>query len=156
MRLLKITLLAAALLVFGAATSSAFRVDMQSSSFGGPAINVGDLVTIDVVLDTEGGTGITLIGVGVLFDESVFTYRQDLSSSTSYLLYTNAKSAYLVPDPSCVGSCGIYPLRSNQVQVGFLSNKLPNGVPASTQTDVGVLGPRLAQLVFQAVGSGTG
>lgn len=156
MRLLKINLLVAALMVFGAATSSAYRVDFATAAFG-TTINQNDLISIDVVLDTEGQGDITLVGVGVLFDEAVFTYRQDLSSVTSYLLYTGAKAPYLIADPSCggypsTGACGIYPTRTNQVQVGFLSSGLPAGAPGATPPG----GSVLTTLVFEAVGNGVG
>jgi len=153
MRLLKINLLVAAVLVFSAASASAIRVDFATADFGS-SIAVGDTVTINVVLNSEGLGGITLLGVGVLFDEGVFTYRQDLSSTTTYLLYTNGKNPYLVPASTCGGSsgtgCNIFGTRSNQVELDFISSALPNGVPGTTA------GTQLVSLVFQAVAPGVG
>lgn len=156
MRLLKINLLAAlAGLTLFATSASAIRVDFASPDFGS-SIAVGDLVSVDVLLDTEAVVGeLTLLGFGVLFDEGVFSYRQDLSSSRTYLLYTTAKNPYLTPASTCGGStgtgCQIFATRSNQVQIDFLSSSLPNGVPGQT-----VGSEFLVNLVFEAVAPGQG
>ena len=81
MRFFRIPLIAVALIVFGATTSSAVRVDMSSPEFGS-SVAVGDFVSVDGYLNSEGVSGILLLGVGLLFDNSVCSYRQDLSSTT--------------------------------------------------------------------------
>jgi len=153
MRLFKITLLVASLIVFSAATSSAVRVDMSSPDFGS-SVAPGTLVTVDVFLNTEGTSGITLLGVGMLFNSSSFTYRQDLSSTTTYLLYVSSKQPYLVAASTCGGStgtgCNIFPTRPNQVQLDFLSSGLPNGAAGTTANT------QLVSLVFEATGPGAG
>lgn len=150
MRLFKINLLAVALLVFSVATASAYRVDLVSSDFG-TTIAPGDLISIDVVLDTEGGANMLLVGLGVLFDESVFTYRQDLSSNPTYLFYVTAKQPWLIPASTCTPVCGINGIISNQVQIDWISTALTTPAGAAG-TGLGTL----ATLVFQATGSGIG
>jgi hypothetical protein len=165
MRLIATPLLAALALLLASSTAHAYRVDMAAflngSPYAGEALNVGDIISVEVTLDTEGAADIALLGVGVLFDESSFTYRQDLSVTTSYLLYTGPKTPYLIADPSCggyptTGACGIYPTRSNQVQVGFLSNSLPSGVPNATADDASVGGPVLHTAVFEVTNTAAG
>ncbi|MBW2230533.1 MAG: PEP-CTERM sorting domain-containing protein [Deltaproteobacteria bacterium] len=164
MRLLKINLLVAALMVLGAATSSAYRVDMVSAEFG-TSINPGQLVTIAVDFDSEGATDVAILGMGVLFNESVFSYRQDLSSTTSYLLYTTGKNPFLIANAVCGGyggptagdGCTLF----GEGTSGFISNQVGIAHNSSSSTLAGVpavapAGTQLVQLVFEATGGGTG
>jgi hypothetical protein len=83
MRLLKINLLVAALMVFSVATASAYRVDMSSAQAGG-SIAIGSNVTLDVTFNTEGGTDVVLMSVGVVLDDTKFAYDLASSSNASY------------------------------------------------------------------------
>jgi len=164
MRLIAIHLVAALALVFAASTAQAFRVDMAAylngSPYAGESLAVNDLIELRVDLDTEGGSGITLLGVGLLFDAGSVTYRQDLSSTTTYLLYTTAKNPYLIPASTCGGTtgtgCKIFGTRSNQVQLDFISSALPAGVPGTTATDTSVGGPQLVSLFFEVTSTTAG
>lgn len=165
MRLIVTRLVATLAVLLAASTADAFRVDMAAflngSPYAGEALQVNDQIEIRVDLDTEDGSGITLLGVGVLFDEGSFTYRQDLSSTTTYLLYTGTKSPYLIPASTCGGTsgtgCSLFGTRSNQVQLDFISNSLPDGVPGTTATDTSVAGaPQLVSLIFEVTDTTAG
>jgi hypothetical protein len=147
------------MLLLLATRAEAFRVDIDSRDFGGVG-SPGELITVEVRLDTEGEAGILELGVGVLFDEQIFTYRQDLSSTTTYLLYLFPQDPYLEPGPTCGGAydsptagsgCALHPTRSNQVQVHFVSTGLASqqGVP---RAGAGLL----ASLVFELTDVGIG
>ena len=85
MRILTLSLLASALLLFGATSASAFAVTMTVRPFPATLVT-SDTVTVDVFLDATGG--ITILSVGVL------------NSSTASLLYDGNHSANLAPHPS--------------------------------------------------------
>lgn len=102
MRTLIINLLATALLLFGAASASAYSFSASlnpgsadTSSILGPS----DLVIIDVYADVDisGTNGFT---VAVLFDDDpILTYEPGSSVMASYILYTGGKGAtYLIPN----------------------------------------------------------
>lgn len=161
MRLIATPLVAVFALLLSAASADAYRVDMTAflngSPYAGEALQVGDLLSVQVALDTEDQAGITLVGVGVLFDESSFTYRRDLSSTSTYLLFTGApKTPYLIPDPICAATCDIYPTRSNQMQVGFISSGLPAGVPTTTAQDLSVFAPVMHTGIFEVTSTAAG
>ena len=106
-----------------------------------------------VTLDTEATTGITLLSVGVLFDDSVVAYRQDLSSTTSYILYGGkGGGGYLNAASTCGGGYGSPTAGDGcslalpgQVNIDFISTDLTNG---SQNTGSGIL---LATLVFECL-----
>jgi hypothetical protein len=148
-------LLATIFVALAASSAEGYRVGFATNG-NPPPIAPGQLGVVQVVLDTEGQGDIALLGIGVLFDESVLAYRQDLSSSATYLLYTSGKNPYLVPASTCGGGpgsptagqgCNLFPTRSNQVQLDFISNRLPAGVPGTGAVT-------LVTLVFEAIGAG--
>jgi hypothetical protein len=157
MRLLIINLLAAAMLVFTAATASAVRVDMSSAQDGGQVANGGQII-IDILFDSEGTAGIAAMGAGIYFNTAAVAYNPGASTVNSYLLYTKAKNAYLVPTPGfCSGTpgdkCVIWPGGGpTKVKVDFSSNKLPGGVPGVTGASTGAISPNLlTRLVFNVL-----
>ena len=101
MRLLMINLLAITALLFSAASASAFSMSLVPQ--GNTSGNIGDIVSFDVFLDTEGDLGLNLLSVSVTYDPSVAQYRPDLSATNSYYpIYTPAASkteqaSWLVP-----------------------------------------------------------
>jgi hypothetical protein len=156
MRFLKLNVLVAALMLFTAAGASAWQVRDVSSEYG-TSINVGDTVTVTIDLNTDGGTDLLALGVGFLFDTAVFSYDQAASSSNTYLLYSNAKNAYLVPASTCGGTsgdgCNLYLTNPAQVQLDFLSTKVAQG-PAGGIPNASVGFENLATLVFTAIAPG--
>jgi hypothetical protein len=87
-----------------------------------------------VTIDTEALTGITLLSVGVLFDDSRLSYNKGLSSSTSYALYLGGGSrGYLTASTTCGGypsdgtACSLRVGTTNQVNVDFVSSNLTGG-----------------------------
>ena len=110
MRLLITNVLAAALLLFGAAGANAFSTSM-TNSWGGGVASVGDTLTVTVSFDTDGGNDVSLLSVSVLFDDAIMSY--DGGTSATYALYTGGKGAsYLKPATTNntlrVGTCLLY------------------------------------------------
>ena len=144
MRLLITNVLAAALLLFGAAGANAFSTSM-TNSWGGGVASVGDTLTVTVSFDTDGGNDVSLLSVSVLFDDAIMTY--DGGTSATYALYTGGKGAsYLKPATTNntlrVGT-------SNQILLDWQNNILPGGAAASGNFQMSVL-----SFTVQALGDG--
>ena len=75
-------LVAGALFFFSASSASALAI-----SLGGLDATAapGSTVSVTVTIDTETLTGITLLSVGVLFDDAKLTYNKGLSSATMWM-----------------------------------------------------------------------
>jgi hypothetical protein len=161
----------ATLLLMGAPRAQAIAISLQGVE--GQLVQVGDQVTVTVLLDTEGQTGITLLSVGVLFDDSVLAYNEAASSSNTgprtlqngetrpgagYILYGTAKAGgnYLSAAGTCGGGYGS-PTAGNgcqltlpgQVNVDYVNGDLSAGTGS---TNVGVA--LMATLVFDVIGDG--
>jgi hypothetical protein len=106
MRILTLNLLAAALLLFGATSASAFAINMN---LRGPASSYGtsDFVTLDVFLDAD--PGLTLLGINVIAaDTNILTYDPIASAAApasgsagpggqpTYILYTGGKNSSIL------------------------------------------------------------
>lgn len=158
MRLLITNLLAIALLLFGAATASATSVSMTSNYDGVSVMAPSSTVTVQVWLDAgpTDASGISVLSVGVSFDDGVLAYDQGASSTNTYLLYFSSKSPYLNALPSCGGGygspnagagCALF--SPTLVNVDFASSVLPGAAPGTT-------GGLLATLVFHVAAAGDG
>ncbi len=158
MRILTLNLLAAALLLFGAASASAFAVSMVARG-ATTGLQVSDTVTVDVFLDATGG--ITIFSVAVLVsDPAVLSYDGPASAALppsgvgtsgaqqSYVLYGGmGKSAtYLVPavTPYFLTFPGSSPTGGPQINVFYTESSLGT----TTATGVGIY---VATLVFHVV-----
>lgn len=145
------SMLVTALLAFSATTASAIAISIGGAN-GQNVVAGVDQVSITVTLDTEATTGITLLSVGVIFDDTRLAYRKDLSSTTSYVLYGGkGGGGYMKASTTCGGypqtapaGCTIRVGTTNQVNVDFVSVDLTNG----TQ-NLGA--PLLATLVFDVL-----
>ncbi len=162
MRLLAAGPLAIALLIVGATSVGAYRLDVTSNYNYDNPLSVSDTVTVTLAFDTEGGTDVALLGIGVIFDTGVLAYDRTASSTTSYLLYTTARAAYLRAANSCGGGygspnagmgCSPHPTLADQVQVDFFSSQVGSntGVPTATTG-----AEWLVSLVFHVTGVGDG
>ena len=177
MRLLMINLLATAMLLVGAGAASAYQLNLVATT-PTDGIAVGDLVTYEVYLNTEGLSSITLFTAAFSFDPNVVAYRSDLSAQNSYFpLYAlgNPKqgttTAWLEPvpfpgdpnpgdpgntcslaDPLCANPAKLWtgnqPPVGAQVNVSFKETNLN----PTTATATNLL---MARLTFEAVGFGT-
>lgn len=156
MRLLFINLLATAMVLFTAASASAYVFSMQATS-PTTGLSVGDLVSFDMVLDTEGQSGLTIIGVGLGFNDAVLQYRPDLSSTAYYPLYAPAAGKVaaswmiiLSPQTPVAAVMEDPPLQvfPNQILVDFYE---PN-LAATSATATNLV---MATVVFEAIGEGT-
>ena len=151
MRMFIVNLLAAALLAFSA--SSAGAISLTLGGANEQVVNQGDQVSVTVTLDTEATTGITLMSIGVLFDDSRMSYNQALSTTQSYILYGGkGGGGYLKANSTCGGypqsqpaGCTIRVGTTNQVNVDYVSVDLTNG---TQNTGAGIL---LVTLVFDVL-----
>lgn len=172
MRILKLNLLVAALFCLSIGSAQAIRVDMHASvtDIGGDGlalVGVGDTISLTVALDTEGqlsaSNALLLLGVGVMYDHAILSYNAGMSSTPTYLLYTTAKAAYIVPASTCTPVCDQYGIAPFQLQLDFLSSQItgPTGVAANSATSIGGAGAiGTAQImgtyVFNVIGLGDG
>jgi len=124
-------LVAGALFFFSASTASALAV-----SLGGLDATAapGGTVSVTVTIDTEATTGIVLLSVGVLFDDTKLSYDKPASSATSYALYGGrGGGGFLAASSTCGGyptdgtACSLRVGTTNQVNVDYVSADLSNG-----------------------------
>lgn len=94
MRILTLNLLAAAVLLFGATSASAFAINMIPRG-ATSSLTTSSTVTVDVFLDAD--QGMTIFSIGVL------------NSNSGALLYDGPASAALPPYPTSVGPSGAEP-----------------------------------------------
>ncbi len=154
MRLLITNLLATAMLLFGAASASAYAMSMSTTYDGVSILGPSDTVTVQIFLDTQGNPdGIIAFSMGVEFDPGVLAYDQGASSSATYMLYVNGKTPYITPLGCCAGGSGpnVWGLAPQQVNIDWGSTALGTGSVAP-----GAGGGLLATLVFHVVGAGDG
>ena len=102
--------------------------------------------------------GATAVVARFLFEGAGFTYDQGASSNTTYLLYSNSKTAWLEPASTCGGNsgsgCNLYLTNPNQVQLDFLSTKVAQG-PTGGIPNASNGFENLSTLVFTATKEGT-
>ena len=88
MRLMIINMLAAALVLFGAASASAYTVTM-TNDYNGQQPQVGEVITAQLTFDTEGEADVQLLSVSVIFDDSQFSYALPAGAGNpTYMFYT--------------------------------------------------------------------
>jgi hypothetical protein len=135
MRILKLNLLAAALLLFGATSASAWAINMVSR---GPtsSLTTSSIVVVDVFLDAD--PGLTLFSAAVLADDLYLNYDGPASSAIarcgactgggasgaqpSYILYTGGKNLsilYPLQKPHFLNWPGILPPGKEQVNINY-------------------------------------
>jgi hypothetical protein len=167
MRLFIINLIAVGLLTFTAGTASAVSLTLAGAD--GQTVGIGDQVTVTMTLDTEATVGITLLSIGVLFDDTRLVYRPDLSTSNGagsatgapltgngYILYdAGAKGggAYLAAAITCGGGygsptagAGCQLALPGQVNADYVNGDLSNGTGAG---NVGIA--QMATFVFEVI-----
>ena len=156
MRMFIVNLLAAALIAFSASSAGAIALDL--GGVNEQVVNQGDQVSVTVTLDTEATTGITLMSIGVLFDDSRLSYNQALSTTNSYILYGGkGGGGYMKASSTCGGypqsepqGCTVRVGTTNQVNVDYVSVDLNNG---TANTGAGIL---LVTLVFDVLAEAPG
>jgi len=149
MRTFAINIMAVALLVFSASSASAISFTLAGAT--GQDVGPTGQVSVTVTMDTEATTGITVMSVGVLFDDTRLTYNPGASSATSYLLYGGrGGGGYLKAASTCGGyapggSCNL--ALPGQVNADYVSADLENGT-VNTGSSL------LVTLVFDLTGVG--
>ncbi len=118
-----------------------------------PFTTIGDLVSYDVYLDTQGQSNIILFSASLTYDPSVVNYRPDLSDAEDYYpLYSPAvgkgNPTWLVPATDPPGLWPSPPPGLEQINVDFLEVNL--NPTTATATD-----QYLGTLTFELVGPGT-
>ena len=177
MRLLMINLLATAVLLFSAASASAYSMSLvPTTATDGP---IGSIVSFDVWLDTEGQTDINLLSVSITFDPTVVAYRADLSGTNGYYpVYTpgagKSPASWLVASPSNNAGCGApgaiqgnicdqapgewvgtLPPIGGQVNIDFVSSTFPTGLSGAVDNvGTGNTTALLAIVSFEIIGNG--
>ena len=167
MRFLIINLLATAMLLVGAGAASAISMQLVPTTPTGG--NIGDVVSYELYLSTEGPLDITLFSVSVTYDPTVVAYRSDLSATNSYYpLYSPSggktiPASWLEPvpfdgnyctpgDPLCSNApgewAGILPAIGGQVNIDFIANTFPG-------TTTGDHSELLAIVSFEMIGAGS-
>ena len=155
MRLLITNVLAMALLIFGAASASAFATSMASNYVGGTILETGDTVEVIVVFDTEGANDISLLSASVLFNEAVMTW--DSSAGPTYALYVSGgkNNQYLV---EATTNLTLRAGTSNQILLDWQNTALPGGnrdACGITDLDpVSACGFTMAVLTFSVANAG--
>ena len=154
MRLLKINLLAAALMLFSVSIASASSITLVPTTPTNP-VNVGDTVSFDIVADIT-DINVLVFGVGVLFDPNVLTYEPGQSgASGTYILYSvgagSVPTTWLKPqaDPWQIWA-GSKPAGLEQVNVNWIAQTFVDNV-GSQATGTGIL---LGNISFTASGPG--
>jgi hypothetical protein len=140
----------AAAFLLGASSASALAI-----SLGGLPVDTvpGGTVSVTVTIDTGATTGIVLLSVGVLFDETKLSYDKPASSATSYALYGGrGGGGFLGASSTCGGyptdgtACSLRVGTDNQVNIDYVSADLTNGT-ANTGSFLA------ATLVFNVIGT---
>jgi len=155
-----VNLLAAALLAFSASSAGAIILTLGGAD--GQPVNPGEQFSVTVTLDTEAITGITLMSIGVLFDDTLLDYKQELSSTTSYILYGGkGGGGYMKASSTCGGypqtapaGCSLRVNTTNQVNVDYVSSDLTNGTQ-NTTASADLNNPQLVTLVFEVKAGAT-
>jgi hypothetical protein len=168
MRLLIINLLATAMLLVGAASASAYQLNLVPTT-PTDGVAIGGVVQYDVFLDTQGQSGITLFSVSFTFDPSVVAYREDLSANNSYYpLYApmqgkGTSATWLQPIPFDGNYCapgnelcsnapqvwgGIQPPAGGQLNIDFIETNLGSTVATATNL-------LISHIAFEVVGAGS-
>ena len=150
-----IILCAAVLCTTALWANQASAVSITLSGANGQNVFPGDQVTVTMTLDTEATTGITLLSLATLFDDSRLTYNQGASSTSSYLFYGGKGGGGLLRAASTCGGgpgsvtagAGCDLVHPGQVNADFVSSDLANGT-ANTGSSL------LATLVFDVTGAG--
>ena len=123
MRHLMTSLLASALVIFGAASASAYATSISSPQ-AGSTLGVSDSVTVSVNFDSENDADITLLSVGVHFDNTIFTHSG--SNAATYALYASpAKGSVTMVPASTNGQLRVG--TNDQVNMDWISSALPAG-----------------------------
>lgn len=103
MRLLMTNVLATALVLFGAATASAFSSNM-TTTYVGQTLNIGDTVDVSVFFDATAKM-VQFLGVAVTWDPAVFAYVPQPNAATgtpTYILYGQIGSGMTAMNTSLI------------------------------------------------------
>lgn len=134
----------------------AYRLWLETS-YAGEVLQAGQTVEVEVHVDTEGDTGLSMFSVSVLYPPDAIVYEPDESSYGSYPLYVPSGGKSIPSQifnpfgPEAPAAPGHWTAAAGQVNVDFVLDLY--GAVGSTSTSSDEL---LATLVFRAAGAGSG
>lgn len=142
---------AAALFTAMANPAGAIMITLDGAN--GQGLLPGSQFSVTVSLDTEDTKFITLMSIGVLFDETRLSYARSLSSTTSYILWGGkGGGGYMKASSTCGGypqlnpaGCSLRVNTSNQINIDYVSTDLQGGTKNSGT------GIQLVTLVFDVL-----
>jgi len=150
----------ASVLMLAAADASAYRMWLEADR-DVSTMAVGDVVTLELHLDTEGKSDILLLSVGTLYDPYVMAYDASASMSSEYALYGPGQakgqtSSYLAPFFSAPYPWqGTTPAGYGQINADYFSSNFAPSADVSLMGTVTVSDDELlATLVFQKIAEG--
>ena len=146
--------------LFVASQANAIALTMGGAN--GQDVNPGSQVSVTVALDTETTVGITVMSIGVLFDDTRLSYNQAASVTTSFILYDSLQKGggnYMNASSTCGGGngsptagfgCSLRLNTTNQVNIDYANRDLTNGTSSGPFSgNVGVA--QLVTLVFDVL-----
>ncbi len=142
------------LTAFVASPAAAYRLWLSTDYTGG-VLELGEEITVDVHIDTEGDTGLSLLSVAVVYPPDVLEYAPESSSMPEYILYhpgagkappTDLRSPAW-PHP---GEPLPWPLANDQVNIDFMWWSF---LPSQNETASDVV---IATVAFKPIGIGSG
>ena len=161
MRQFVISAVTALTLVFSVSTASAFETFIGAVDGQPTTVEIGDTIDLYVDFSTEGDfpSGISLLSVSVLFNNSLVTYNQQSSLTPTYALYVSGGKGnqYLVPATT---NLTLRTGTSDQILLDWLNTTLPGGNRdqcgnyGPDPAGQGVCGFRMAVLNFTAANNG--
>lgn len=158
MRLLITNLLATAMVLFGAASASAFALNVTSDYNGTDVLAPGSLVNVQITFDAD-ALGVQALAFGVVFDNAVLQYNPQPNAAVgvpSYYLYSAADMMAGLPGVSLYAQQDPWQLNPGpppgfgQVSVNWATSPLFE--PTRT-TGLGLL---VAGLQFEVIDAGDG
>ncbi len=154
MRLFITNLLATALVLFGAVSASASSLTLTTTYPGGVA-GLGSFVDVEITFDAT-TTGVQLLSVGLLFDNTVLAYvPQSLASvgTPSYILYGMSGMPAMITSLNAQQTTwllwpGTVPPGQSQVNVNWADESFVGTFVTGTNS--------IAKIRFQVVAAGDG
>jgi hypothetical protein len=145
MRLLITNLLATALLLIGAASASAFSVEMTSNYNGTDILGISDTVTVSIYIDAE--VGVNFFTVGVQAESAIMTsvVNPAPAGQPSYILYSPAAGAagvtilYPAFEPLTTATVPFPPAGTTQINISYLEANIAPAAASGTNIWIATL-----------------
>lgn len=139
------------LLVSSMASAYELRASPKAGSTDPSTAQIGDQVTYELFLDTQGESDIVLFAFSVVFDPNVLGYNRVETTGPTYVLYTGGKGAsFLEPFAlPMVQWAGTQPTGLRQINSDWIANAFNPTVAVSANEALG-------EFTLNVVGPGSG